>query len=613
MTCYMASPFFPLCKLVLRFHQDWQNNLSPFKTMPTAHESTSASLPSKLGMPDHFIEPTPCDNNHLVHPDTSQKYLVSSSSLENLPENTVGPLNPHELSKLDVNTKAGVSALRSPLPSAPKTKPRQTKTRDSSSELNAEENIRVFKSDDYPESRENDPGLYMCLPELSTSSSPELEEAAHALKSEPPAVGDISDCDFLAVMASEISTAACTAAFLQYKANNPQLDFGSVEGEPTGAWLEAQKLIKQRIAAAQRKAVHKVTARIKSDDQYEKDGRTTVEGHGGQVQPWMSSIVEEAVNAAAMNAFIEVDQVIMIVERPSAYPLLSFVQSGLRSVRFEHSGLQSCLCKEEEAMHVILEDALYGAHYRLPFKVLLEGHDLERAHVEMENYMVDVGYDALGEIADEGDDSHLCASGHDVRHMKQWMTWHVGFRCDEAARKAAIILRKACCSNDEGDRKPVREGTIKAELKHSEDRGDDPMSCLGPMPYPGCRCMLWGAESIMNVTFQNAWHAVEDLPIDQYEAFGLRMLRNAEEAKSNALQTIGKIVAEMGVSGPGEESLTKDHFPMWQQDLVRQALNHAARRQVAATKSQNGFVDTAGEYETYADEVAGLEYLYSDC
>ena len=94
------------------------------------------------------------------------------------------------------------------------------------------------------------------------------------------------------------------------------------------------------------------------------------------------------------------------------------------------------------------------------------------------------------------------------------------------------------------------------------------------MPYPGCECLLWGSSKMRCEAWNEAMVSLNGVCLVACD-WGDYLFAKVEEAETKAFEEIrGKVLASCpeleNVFDPG------DHFPEWQQSIVKSAITDAA-------------------------------------
>lgn len=118
------------------------------------------------------------------------------------------------------------------------------------------------------------------------------------------------------------------------------------------------------------------------------------------------------------------------------------------------------------------------------------------------------------------------------------------------------------------------EEKMKAADNSDDVRGNRIGMCVGVwMPYPGCKCLLWGATEMGNEAWNDAMSSFDDdYPVAC--AWGTVMSEKISLTREKAVQEIGKLVSSQKLK-LGSENLDQgpeDHFPEWQQDLLKERI-----------------------------------------
>ena len=150
------------------------------------------------------------------------------------------------------------------------------------------------------------------------------------------------------------------------------------------------------------------------------------------------------------------------------------------------------------------------------------------------------------------------------------------------------------------------------KAKKIESRGDDWRGCritstqAAYMPYPGCQCILWGATVIGDKAHDTVMASYDNaFPITT--PWLNTLLAAISEARDKALDDIGDMVAGrvpkycpatwISHHSPPEVEDPKDHFPMWQQTLVRESIKHATDKVEILIKANKGASGEIAEAE----------------
>ncbi|KAL6720439.1 hypothetical protein ACLMJK_002361 [Lecanora helva] len=433
---------------------------------------------------------------------------------------------------------------------------------------------------------------------FSPNESLALRRASHLLCLHRDAQGYFPDpqksdkpCLCLAWQTQLLSSAACSAAISLYQQNHPN------ETQPSDLWVEAQILIIERVAATQRatyNAIREKTGAI-FDAVDHSDPRAPFDVYAeGHVQPWMEVKLIEAIRATILKAFVDIDMLLLNESDPSDYSLCSFDSHGFIPYIKVNGSHLPCLCKAHR-VKLIAKDVIETIHFRLEAGVipLLDEEDaMESAKLRASELVMSLAQDAMKCIVQPDDEEHRCKEGENI-HMKNWMVWHIQWSCDKAEKDFPKKMKlhpnredrfKTIQREDAADMKREVErieslgGKDKAaEAELIDDvRGDSirMLSCFW-MPYEGCECLLWGATEIGNQAWDNAMASFyDDFPVTR--EWGDVMIDRICLTRERALEDIRHIVTTANPKAfpsPQRDSLgAEDHFPHWQQDLLRKRI-----------------------------------------
>lgn len=444
----------------------------------------------------------------------------------------------------------------------------------------------------------------LACPAFAPASSIRLRVAANLIHIEPGHnVDDIGHpnykCFCLAWVARNIGTRGCNAAFDFYRTKNPTVT--SLENEDK--WIQAQILIMERIVAAQWKAYNEILVEagyFMCTQGTVKDKRDIFEDDKGHYQPWMRGKILKAIAAAALKAFIEIDMDIMEKPEPSTYlafpkkpeavPAAAITPHLVEQISalevWDHPAFYPCQCKDIGAKHIVDEE-IETAQYRLyrGWEPLLEEDcALHRAQQKALNFISQVGQSAKQDIIEDGDKQHTCGK-NDKTHFKQWMHWHVEWKCYNARREFEETMlqhpqreSKPKTSNREAARyAEAEEERLQAIARKESFLPDGVWTILdswmdGRMPYEGCECMVWGTDKIMNEVLNQSVKNTGRIPND-WLAY---LIDTVHEATLLALKEIRETTYYLSEESHAGADNAKDHFPEWQQSMIKAMAKNAA-------------------------------------
>lgn len=183
--------------------------------------------------------------------------------------------------------------------------------------------------------------------------------------------------------------------------------------------------------------------------------------------------------------------------------------------------------------------------------------------------LLQIGQYAKEDITEDGDEEHICQE-NEKTHLKQWMRWHVEWKCYNARREFENIMRKHPQRENEqrtSEREAARYAEAEEERLQAIARQENflpdgawtilDMWMSGRMPYAGCECMLWGTDKIMNEVLNQAVTNTGHIPNQWLEY----LMDTIHEATLLSLKEIGETthyLSGKSNAGPGN---SKDHFP----------------------------------------------------
>lgn len=130
------------------------------------------------------------------------------------------------------------------------------------------------------------------------------------------------------------------------------------------------------------------------------------------------------------------------------------------------------------------------------------------------------------------------------------------------------------------------------QVENSDEDGDDVHDWLIDMhppcvmPYPGCQCLLWGAGKMANT----AWNEIVSSFRDMYPIpteWGDLPVERVQESTDIALEEIPDLLSELPRPPRQSVKKSKDHFPEWQQSIVKKRIEvavEAAKTQIKAAR-----------------------------
>ncbi|KAK4694479.1 hypothetical protein P7C71_g3117, partial [Lecanoromycetidae sp. Uapishka_2] len=407
------------------------------------------------------------------------------------------------------------------------------------------------------------------------------------------------ECVCLSREAHKIEKATCKAAFDYYQASNPT--------STSDADKDAQKLIHDHVATALKDVENVIRSRTGPvpclRGSLDDDGDISQDDQG-HVQPWMSTKMHEAVKTGVKKVFIEIDVEVLKKPEANTYTALSqgthpdtYLKRHLRAsdpitnpYLDSQVGSLLCLCKYTWA-HQIIEAQVREAFYRLDRgwdPLLNEPNALNEAKERARDHIYKAGQDAKEAITEVGDEQHFCTKS-ETTHLRMWMQWHVEWSCEQARRQFSEMMWDNPCREDsqrteerEAAQKEVAEAErLRMIAEHPFDESHHPhiIDMSGPrsMPYPGCKCLLWGATEFAN----NACNETLKRTLKISDAWEACLIDSIHEANILAMKEIGIIVSR---EKPDRSELRKgppkikDDFPTWQQDIVKRMTAEAARK-----------------------------------
>lgn len=412
-----------------------------------------------------------------------------------------------------------------------------------------------------------------------------------------------TECACLSTEARNIEAQSCTTALDYYQADNPTI----LGHEHRAAWTEAQKLVRDRVATALQHVHDNIKPQIAPtacDQLSISDYSNTGKYECGHVEPWMKAELHEAAILAVKKALIEID--IEIMMKPESHTcILLHLDSHPDTYSQMHSrcsdpltnpyincltGSSLCLCKDLRATDVI-EEQIDTAYYRLDhgWDPLLDEPDALRKAKEMAYALIArAGQDAKEVIAERDDVQHRCYKG-ETKHMKVWMQWHVERACNQAQRQFIEMMWNHPKQETEQKTKE-REAAMEPEADVHELPDGDEHPCdeihdflpaidiTGPesMPYAGCKCLLWGANAIAKDACMGTMRRMRMTGCSWVTC----LMDSVTAASVQALDKIGDIVSterRSNKESSKDASQVKDHFPVWQQEIVKELTDEAAR------------------------------------
>ena len=190
--------------------------------------------------------------------------------------------------------------------------------------------------------------------------------------------------------------------------------------------------------------IRKVAEILRPSGWLDHDSRFPMEQYSGHVQPWMRAIAQRHACLAVHSAFDEIGQHEGLDR--TALLFFEFEIPGLSTLGMKH---HPCQCKESHACDIasrVLEDTVAKLD---PFISILGTLSLEKDPVDTQSRMQDVlreqiwagMVDGLEVIAEARDINRLC-SGHEMSHVRPWMTQVLEQHCQLAANAEAKNVRR---------------------------------------------------------------------------------------------------------------------------------------------------------------------------